>query len=102
MKAIKVLVAAATFAVAGSAFAEFKAEVKTDIKAGTVTQVGIAAGKNAVVQNSVGGVATNGIKNADVKLDSKINAKTLTQVGIAAGKGAVVQNNLGAVTANAK
>lgn len=100
MKAIQALIAAATFAIAGSAFAEFKAEVKTEVTAKNLTQIGVAAGKNAVVQNSVGGVASNGIKNANIKLDSKVEAKNLTQIGVAAGKGAVVQNNIGAVTLN--
>jgi hypothetical protein len=98
MKAIQVLIAAATFAIAGSAFAEFKAEVKTEVKAKNVTQFAIAGGKGAVAQNSVGGVASNGIKDANIKLDSKIEAKNITQFAIAGGKGAVAQNNLGAVT----
>jgi peptidyl-tRNA hydrolase len=102
MKAIQALIAAATFAIAGSAFAEFKAEVKTEIEAKTVTQVGLAVGKSSVVQNGIGGVNTNGLKNADIKLDSKIKAGTITQVGLAVGQKAVVQNNLGSVQANAQ
>jgi uncharacterized protein YlzI (FlbEa/FlbD family) len=100
MKAIKLFVAAAALAVTGSAFAEFKAEVKTEIKADKVNQIGLAAGQKSVVQNSVGGVATNGLKDANIKLDSKIEAKNINQIGLAAGKSAVVQNNLGSVTAN--
>jgi hypothetical protein len=98
MKTIQILVAAATFAIAGSAFAEFKAEVKTEIKADKVNQIGLAVGQKSVVQNSVGGVASNGIKDANIKLDSKVEAKNINQIGLAVGKAAVVQNNLGAVT----
>jgi hypothetical protein len=94
------------FAAAGTvaaldARAEFKAELKSDVKAKTVTQVGVSYGRGSVVQNNIGGIATNGIKNAKIKLDTKVNTGSVTQVGVGY-MGTQMQSNLGSVSINAK
>jgi hypothetical protein len=81
--------------------AEFKAELKTDVKAKNVTQVGISYGKGSVVQNNVGGIAANGLGNATIKLDTKVKTGNVVQVGVAY-MGTSMQSNLGSVTVNAK
>ncbi len=87
--------------VSTQAHAEFKAELKTDVKANNVTQVGISYGKGSVVQNNIAGIATNGLGNATIKLNTKVNTGNVTQVGVAY-MGTSMQSNLGSVTINAK
>jgi hypothetical protein len=81
--------------------AEFKAELKTDVKAKHVTQVGISYGKGSVVQNNIAGIAANGLANANIKLNTKVKTGNVTQVGVAY-MGTSMQSNLGSVTINAK
>jgi hypothetical protein len=81
--------------------AEFKAELKSKVEAKNVTQVGISYGSGSVVQNNIGGIATNGVKNANVKLKTEVKTGSVTQVGIGV-YGTSMQSNVGAVNVNAK
>jgi hypothetical protein len=106
MNKSNLMITAGLFAIAASivatqARAEFKAELKTSVEARSVTQVGISYGKGSVVQNNVGGIAANGLANANIKLNTKVKTGNVTQVGVAY-MGTSMQSNLGSVTINAK
>jgi hypothetical protein len=84
--------------ISGNASAEFVADVKSDVSAKSVTQVGVAYGKSAIVQNSIGGVSVTGIKHAAIKLNTKVKTGNHVQVGLAvSGYNQVSQANLGSV-----
>jgi hypothetical protein len=99
---IAMLFAVAGVAVTTAARAEFKAELNSKVEAKNVTQIGIAAlGTGSTVQNNVGGIATNGVKNANLKLKTEVKTGSITQIGIGV-YGTSMQSNVGAVTVNAK
>ena len=89
---------AVAVAVSGNASAGFVADVKSDVSAKSVTQVGVAYGSHATVQNSVAGVSVTGIKHATIKLNTKVKTGNHVQVGVAvSGYNQVSQSNLGSV-----
>jgi hypothetical protein len=84
--------------VSGKASAGFVADVKSDVSAKSVTQVGVAYGQSAIVQNSVGGVSVTGLKHVAIKLNTKVKTGDHVQVGLAvSGYNQMSQSNLGSV-----
>lgn len=106
MNKSRLMMTAGLFAVAATiaatqARAEFKAELKTDVKAKNVAQIGVSYGSGSVVQNNIGGIASNGLKNATIKLDTKVKTGNVIQVGVGY-MGSSMQSNMGSVSINAK
>ena len=81
--------------------AEFKAELKSNVQAKSVTQIGVSYGNGSVVQNNIGGIASNGLKNATIKLKTKVNTGNVVQIGVGY-MGTSMQSNVGSVSINAK
>jgi hypothetical protein len=96
MKTQTILIAVSLFAT--SAYAEFKADLKSNVKAGGVHQLSVAVGQSAIAQAGIASINVTGIKHGAIKMRTGVRAGTLVQAAIAvSGYNQVNQSNIAGV-----